>query len=333
VSDSAEVSAQVQPRPRWPRTWAIVIIAVCLFVAAGTAVGYLIASNESPKYAIKPTQYVCYLGVHESDAPGSYTETEQFAQSVGHSPNIVSYYAPWLEPFNNAFANSAASHGAITLVQIDPQNVALARIAAGKYDNYLRSFAEAVAGFPGEVVLSFGHEMNGNWSSWGYGHTAPATFVAAWRHIVAVFRATGVTNVIWLWTVNVVDNSPLIPNPSPWWPGAGYVNWVGIDGYFYLSSQSFDQIFGPTIIDVRGFTQDPILITETGAEQSANQTTWINDLFSGVRTYGLLGFIWFDENVQGRSWRISSREVFASLDRGATMFMPDGRAVDCAASP
>jgi hypothetical protein len=332
VSDSSEASDQIQFRARSPRVRAVAIMAVCLFVAAGAAVGYLIASSGSPKFAIKPTQYVCYLGVHESDAPGSYLETEEFAQSVGRSPNIVSYYGPWGEPFNVKFANLAASHGAITTVQIDPQNVSLASIASGEYDGYLRSFAGAVAGFRGRVVLSFGHEMNGNWSSWGYGHTSPATFVAAWRHIVQVFRAAGVTNVIWLWTVNVVDNSPLIPNPSPWWPGSRYVNWVGIDGYFYLPSQSFSEVFGPTIVDVRGFTEDPILINETGAEQSASQTAWINDLFAGVRAYGLLGFIWFDENVQGRSWRITSPEAFASLNRGATMSMPDGRAVDCSAS-
>ena len=29
-----------------------------------------------------------------------------------------------------------------------------------------------------------------------------ATFVAAWRHIVTLFRAEGADNVTWLWTVN-----------------------------------------------------------------------------------------------------------------------------------
>ena len=42
------------------------------------------------------------------------------------------------------------------------------------------------------VILSFGHETNGNWYSWAYRHASQqAAFVAAWRHIVSVFRTIG----------------------------------------------------------------------------------------------------------------------------------------------
>ena len=52
------------------------------------------------------------------------------------------------------------------------------------------------------MILSFGHEMNGNWYSWGNTNSTPAQFIAAWRHVVTVFRAVGATNVKWLWAVN-----------------------------------------------------------------------------------------------------------------------------------
>ena len=70
------------------------------------------------------------------------------------------------------------------------------------------------------MVLSFGHEMNGNWYSWGNQHTSAKAFVAAWRHIVTVFRAAGAENVIWLWTVNVLDKNLPIPPPVPGGPAA-----------------------------------------------------------------------------------------------------------------
>ena len=57
------------------------------------------------------------------------------------------------------------------------------------------------------VIIGFGHEMNGYWYSWGYRHTSPAVFVAAWRHIVTVFRQQGADNVTWLWTVNIIDTA------------------------------------------------------------------------------------------------------------------------------
>ena len=56
--------------------------------------------------------------------------------------------------------------------------------------------------------------MNGTWYSWGYQHTSPAAFVAAWRHIVTVFRAVGAWNVTWLWTVNVIQLRQHIPSPA-----------------------------------------------------------------------------------------------------------------------
>ena len=67
----------------------------------------------------------------------------------------------------------------------------MAAIAAGKYDGYLSSYAEAVKAYRHPVILSFGHEMNGSWYPWGYQGTSPPTFVAAWRHIVKLFRALG----------------------------------------------------------------------------------------------------------------------------------------------
>ena len=102
----------------------------------------------------------------------------QFAQAIDWQPNLVSYYSAWGVPFKAGFAASAAKHSALTLVQIDPKNVSLAKIAAGRYDKYLRSYAAEVKAFRSQVVLSFGHEMNGNWYSWGNRHTSATVFVA-----------------------------------------------------------------------------------------------------------------------------------------------------------
>ena len=162
----------------------------------------------------------------------------------------------------------AARHGALTLVQIDPTKISLAAIASGQYDDYLRTYADSVRSFGHKVILGFGHEMNGPWYSWGWTHTRAKVFVAAWRHIVDVFRQQGASNVIWLWTVNVdPPNDNAIQNPARWWPGSTYVNWVGIDGYYLKTSWSFAPLFGPTIKIVHSLSRVPIpiLISEVGA--------------------------------------------------------------------
>jgi mannan endo-1,4-beta-mannosidase len=302
----------------------VAFITVGITLVTGAAVGVAVFIHYKHARSIQPTSTVRYLGVYEPDAPNSYAGVDQFAQAIGRQPNLVAYYSPWLEPFQVGFATAAANHGAITLVQIDPKNISLASIAAAQYDPYLRSYATAVKAFGGKVALSFGHEMNGNWYSWGHQHTSAATFVAAWRHIVNVFRTMGVRNVIWLWTVNIIDTlDNHVPNPVHWWPGSSYVNWVGVDGYYYGPSDTFDQVFGPTIVAVRELTRDPIFIAETGAEPGAGQPAKINDLFAGVRAYGLFGFLWFDRDdaSKGLHWHLNTPRAFAAFRQDTKAFM------------
>ena len=234
-------------------------------------------------------------------------------------PNLAIYYSGWKEPFQTTFAGAADANGATPVVQIDPSGTALNDIADGNYDAYLISYAEAVHAWGKNVVIGFGHEMNGDWYSWGYRHTSPAVFVAAWRHIVSLFRAEGDFNVTWLWTVNIIDTRGGIPSPAAWWPGNSYVTWVGIDGYYSQSSWRFAPLFGPTIKAVRALTIDPILISETGAVSGAAQPTQITNLFAGIRAYGLLGFVWFDADKH-QDWRVSRPAAVAAFRRSAQTF-------------
>jgi hypothetical protein len=127
----------------------------------------------------------------------------------------------------------------------------------------------------------------------------------------------GVQNATWLWTVNIIDVAGGIASPAPWWPGRSYVNWVGIDGYYYSPSQTFSSLFGPTITAIREITGQPILIAETAVSSAADQPAQINDLFAGIRLYGLLGFVWF--SVQ--DWRLSSDKAIAAFRQGATGYL------------
>ena len=200
-----------------------------------------------------PTTPQSYLGVFVKGFPDSYGGMTAFSRQTSSHPDIAMYYSGWYVPFPVEFADTAARNGVVPLVQMDPNHVSVAGIASGNYDPYLSSYAEAVRAYHHPVIISFGHEMNGNWSTWGYTHTSPADFVRAWRHIVRLFRALGADNVTWLWTVNIVDDTQrgTIPRPNAWWPGSSYVDWVGIDGYYLKPSWQFAPLFGPTIGDVQ----------------------------------------------------------------------------------
>lgn len=274
-----------------------------------------------------PARPASYLGVFVRGVPGSYAPVESFAAKTGVRPNLTLYYSGWYEKFRSVFAVEATHNGAVPFIQIEPSGVNLAAIVAGVYDTNLERFATDVANYGAQtghgVIIGFGHEMNGHWYSWGYRHTAPALFVAAWRHIVNVFRQQGADDVTWLWTVNVINTQGGIPSPAPWWPGDSYVTWVGIDGYYYKPSWGFASLFGPTIKALRALTLAPILIAETGAAPAAGQPAKIGDLFAGIRAYGLLGFVWFDANGV-RNWSLSSPAAVAAFRQAAEAYRRTG---------
>jgi hypothetical protein len=293
-----------------------VIIAVAVALAAlGFTMNRVISAPGKPQavHATLPPMQASYLGVFEEGAPPGYQPLNIFGKVAGMPPNLVGYFSGWAEPFDRAFADSVSAHGAVLLVQIDPTYAPIAQIAAGDYDGYLRSYADSVRSYGRPVVLGFGQEMNGTWYPWGYNHVSPATFVAAWRHLVNVFRGQGAENVTWLWTINA--NRPTdstVPALSSWWPGRQYVTWVGLDGFYYRSSDTFGRVFGQTIQQVRKFTNQPVLLSETAVGPAAEQFIKIPELFSGMVRDRTLGLVWFDKNqhagIYHQDWRIENNQ-------------------------
>jgi len=297
-------------------------LAGALVAAACTSAAATTGARTASGHPVGPAataSRIKELGVYEPGVPKSYKPVETFAHAVGRQPNIVQYYSGWWEPFRAGFARTAHSHGATVFVDIDPYGVPVAGIAAGDNDVYLNNFATAVHKFGHRVIISFGHEPNGKWYPWGYTHTKAATWVAAWRHIVTVFRAAGATNVTWLWIVNrqAAGEGAI----RSWWPGGSYVTWAGIDGYYEKKGQTFPIVFNPTISAIRRLTKKPILISETAIGQTAGKAAKIPGLFRGIRAHHLLGLVWFDQHQRAGShhqnWRLEdSRAAVTAFRRG-----------------
>ena len=306
------------------RSGRVMVAAVVVVVAAVAAVIIRFgpsSADPSRTQATLSTAPASYLGVYETGPPLNYQPVSVFTKAVGRQPNLVGYYSGWKEHFQVPFAQTVSGHGAATIVQWDPTNASMTKIADGGDDTSLRSFADSVRQFGKPVVIGFGHEMNATWYSWGYRHVPPRTFVAAWRHIVRLFRGQGADNVTWLWTINAD-----LPSTGPiadWWPGGDYVTWVGIDGYYYRPSDSFGSVFGKTIAQVRLLTHKPVLLSETAVGPGAGQPAKIGELFAGIRQYQALGLVWFDiaqnDGTYHQDWRIEDNPAaVAAFRRGAS---------------
>jgi mannan endo-1,4-beta-mannosidase len=225
-------------------------------------------------------------------------------------PEIVQVYSWFGAKFKIRAARINHYNGALTLFQFDPRNVSLHKIAAGRYDRYIRRYARSVKRLHFKIAISFAHEMNGNWYPWGFNHAGPRNFVRAWRRIHRIFSAVHVKNVIWVWTINKLylhNSKRIIRVTKADFPGKDFVNWVGIDGYFRFARWGFGEVFKPTIRLIRSLTNKPILLTET-AVTTRQRSEQLREIFAGIHQYKLRGFIYFDANARSK-WSLHGSAI------------------------
>ena len=241
-------------------------------------------------------------------------ELSRFTETTGIFPAIVEYYQAFGTSFSAVNARLIAEVRARPLIQLDPVGVSMADIVAGKYDSYLRTYAAALKTFGHPVMISFGHEMNGNWYSWSLPYTSPQEFVAAWRHIHRIINSAKVPRVVWTWDFNCCFGKNQIPkpyiisNPAAWYPGSDYVNWIGIDGYLEKPG-SFDAMLGPSIALAHKLApHKKVFIAETAVKPGPDQAEIISELFEQARKNHLLAVVWFDVNKR-KQWRLEGNPV------------------------
>lgn len=215
------------------------------------------------------------------------------------SPQLAVNYQAWEQ--NPApliqFAQQAWKHGSEVFAEMQTTgcqcgNVSLAALASGQYDSYLRSFAKALANFGHPIMLTWDHEMNGTWYSWGPQNYSPVTWVAAWRHTYNVMHAIA-PNATWVWAPNTEFGAASV---LPYWPGAQYVDEWGLDCYLASPGQTFQSQCGSTIAAIHRLTNAPGLLTETGIEGSQGRPQRVTALVQAVKAAGMNGLVWFDKS-------------------------------------
>lgn len=259
-----------------------------------------------------------WFGVSYPEAPFGRSRYAQIAASAGAKPTIVQYFVQWDEDFRAVGVAETYAKGALPVVSWEPWEgerqgldqpaYSLASIASGAHDAYITRFATAVRDNRWPIALRFAHEMNGSWYSWSERRSGnrKGDFVRAWRHVHDVFTRVGATNVVWVWSPNILRPVPKV-GLRDLYPGNRYVDWVGVVGYA-TGETTADAVFGPTIAAIRRFTLLPLLITETAAEPGPVQARWTADFFRWLRTRSdVVGFVWFQLDKTTRSdWRFDT---------------------------
>ncbi|GAA4257510.1 glycoside hydrolase family 26 protein [Dactylosporangium darangshiense] len=265
------------------------------------------------------------FGVSTPQAPWSSAEIDKAAKAVGAHPTMVQYFVKWTEEFRPDSVPQTYKQGALPVISWEPwagvkkgpnQSLySLEKIIGGQYDSYIARFAAGVRDQRWPVAIRLAHEMNGTWYPWAERNSGnhAGDYVKMWRHVHDIFVAAGATNVIWIWSPNVITPMPQV-KLDPLYPGDDYVDWVGMVGYAIQESTAA-QVYQSTLDAIRKFTQKPFVITETAVEKGPRQLPWIADFFKWMSTRpDMAGFIWFNysKSEGGRSdWRFTDHPPIA----------------------
>jgi glycosyl hydrolase family 26 len=229
---------------------------------------------------------------------------------IGRKPAVHLTYYDWRDNWTSAqVTRSDLADGRIPLVNWEPNDIDFDDIISGKLDATIRARADGAKALGQKFFLDFAAEMN---EGEGWGDHDPAKYIAAYRHIHDVFVARGATNVVWAWCPNVTDSEGG-PATMSYYPGDTYVDWTGVDGYNWGTSdpdfdwQSFAEVFR-AIYPKLAAKGKPIIIGEMASDEvGGSKAKWIDDIVPTLKSkFPLIkAFVWFDI-AKERQWRINS---------------------------
>lgn len=252
------------------------------------------------------TMYVgAFVSPQANETPSQLiASTGTFEQQIGRKLAMHLHYYQWTDAWPGIGEQDDLANGRIPLISWHCGDTD-ADVVAGADDSMLAKRAAKVAAYGGPVFLRWNWEMNllyskncedpandagwptiGSYGQAGYNpHYNPQLFVQAWQHIRAIFAANGATNVVWVFNISS-NGAP----PALYYPGANYVDWIGVDRYdtngdsFYQTFDATQKVNDPKCNEATGAnyigclytypemlkidSTKPYIVGETGIEQS-----------------------------------------------------------------
>jgi hypothetical protein len=298
---------------------------ILTFVPLPGASGSTVSAGTHHRRVIAPRSGTL-LGAHVDTRPHTSRAAEKadvraLESAMGRRLAIDHHFYPWLSPFPTWREAWDRQHGRIPM---DTWNGATsASINDGSFDALIRSRAAKVRSFRRPILIRLLPEMDATVKTAITG--TPARFIAAWRHVVRIFRARGATNAIWVWCPNAFHFAGHVS--QRYYPGDAYVGWICADGYNWsprtpsgASTTRWTSFHDEFASFYRWGSRrgKPLMVGETGAQEypgiPGRKANWIGGMGSAVRHRfpKIKALVWYDAiggSNQGSlsfNWRLNT---------------------------
>jgi hypothetical protein len=271
----------------------------------------------------KPPASGAYLGSSVQPVQ-DYTETGRigavrgFESEVGRQLDIVHTYHTWDDEFPSQADKWVTNSDRMLLLSWAGTDTRV--IQSGRYDAMIRARARAVRNLGVPIFLEWRWEMdrpNLQASIW-----SPQDYIAAWRHIRAIFAQEKATAVSWVWCPTADGFTQ--GRAAAYYPGDTEVDWVCADVYPGPKDQDFGTNARAFLDWAKQHPTKPAMIGEFGASDQfpGGQTAWLDQARQTARANPQIkALVYWDSNEveKGPRARLSLRGSPASVDAFRTL--------------
>lgn len=168
----------------------------------------------------------------------------------------------------------------------------LREIARGKYDGYIKEFAQGAMKFGkehGSFFFTTMIELNANWWYWGQ----KPDLISAWRRIWQIFEDQGANQyATWVWVIyNPYGMPSVVDDPERYYPGDGYVDWMGINTFSNDTNPYAPDQNAPLhrLMDKicrqmhKKHPEKPIMLSMFGRAIGRDQPRWLINAYRSIR--------------------------------------------------
>jgi len=234
-------------------------------------------------------------------------ELQSFMDTIGHHPAIGVFSDEWAtdRKFPLQSVDSLRKDGIIPYIRLMLRSsdrpyqseplYTLHNIAQGKFDSELRAWAREARSVGSPILIEYGTEVNtwnypwnGYWNGYQKAHDA---FRDAYRHIIAIMREEGASNLIWIYHVNAESQPDEEWNIiTSYYPGDEYCDLVALSIFgttkpFESRREPFNSSLNAAIHDIKagGINKPILLITGTDVHnQYEDPAIFVSTLLSSL---------------------------------------------------
>ncbi len=237
-----------------------------------------------------------------------------FESGLGRQLDIVQSYGGWKSPFPSDLDGSVLASSRYLLLTWGGADTK--EIVQGEHDELIRARARAIKATGKPIFLRWSRDMDTK-SSQKRVHSA-ADFIAAWKHLRAVFKQERVDNVAWVWCPSARGFGS--GNAGSFYPGDDEVDWICADAqpggdYDYRDLSEALKLF---VQWARGRAK-PIMIAEFGVPKAYGErrAEWLRAAAKTLQDPQVKAVVYFDSDEQADDARDRRRAFAVTGDKRA----------------